>query len=60
MKKYSYDINIEAQNDAEALTKMKALATLASKLSAKELDKLAWIVKNDPAKTALAKKALGV
>jgi hypothetical protein len=60
MKKYSYDINIEAQNDAEALTKMKALVTLAGKLSAKELDKLAWVVKNDPAKTALAKQALGV
>ena len=60
MKKYSYDINIEAASEADADTKMKALITLASKLSAKELDKLAWIVKNDPTKTALAKKALGV
>ena len=60
MKKYSYNINVEAQSEAEADIKMKALVTLASKLSAKELDKLAWIVKNDPAKTALAKKALGV
>ena len=60
MKKYSYDISIEAGSETEADTKMKALITLTSKLSAKELDKLAWIVKNDPAKTALAKKALGV
>jgi len=60
MKKYSYTINIEAQSESEADTKMKALVTLASKLSAKELDKLAWVVKNDPAKTALAKQALGV
>jgi hypothetical protein len=60
MKKYSYEIKIEAVSEAEADTKMKALITLASKLTAKELDKLAWIVKNDPAKTALAKKALGV
>jgi len=60
MAKFSYDINIEASNETEADTKMKALTTLASKLSVKELDKLAWIIKNDPAKTALAKKALGV
>lgn len=60
MKKYGYDISIEAASEAEADTKMKALISLASKLSAKELDKLAWIVKNDPVKTAMAKKALGV
>jgi hypothetical protein len=60
MKKYTYEINIEASGEAEADTKMKALITLASKLSAKELEKLAWIVKNDPVKTALAKQALGV
>lgn len=60
MKKFSYDITIEASTETEADTKMKALTTLAAKLSAKELDKLAWIVKNDPVKTAIAKKALGV
>jgi hypothetical protein len=60
MAKFSYDISIEASGEGEADTKMKALTTLASKLTAKELEKLAWIVKNDPAKTALAKKALGV
>ena len=60
MKKFNYTITIEAPSEAEADTKMKALITLASKLSAKELDKLAWIVKNDPIKTAIAKKALGV
>ncbi len=60
MKKFNYDIIIEAPSEAEADTKMKALTILASKLSSKELEKLAWIVKNDPIKTALAKKALGV
>jgi hypothetical protein len=60
MQKFNYDITIEANAETEADTKMKALTTLAAKLSAKELDKLAWIVKNDPVKTALAKKALGV
>ena len=60
MKKYSYDISVEATSEAEAVTKMKALVVLASKLSAQELDRLAYIVKNDPVKTALAKQYLGV
>jgi hypothetical protein len=60
MKKYNYTITIEAPIEAEADAKMKALTVLASKLNVKELEKLAWIVKNDPVKTALAKKALGV
>ncbi len=60
MAKYNYDISIEAPTEQEAETKMKALTVLASRLSAKELEKLAHIVKNDPVKLALAKKALGV
>lgn len=60
MKKYSYTIQIEADLEKDADTKMKALIVLASKLSAKELEKLADIIKNDPIKTAMAKKALGV
>ena len=60
MQKFNYTITIEAPAKQEADTKMKALAVLASHLNAKELEKLAWIVKNDPAKTALAKQALGV
>lgn len=60
MKKYSYELEIAASNEQEADTKMKAVTVLASKLSAKELEKLAHVVKNDPVKTALAKKALGV
>ena len=60
MTKFNYTITVEAKEKAEADTKMKALTTLASNLSAKELDKLAWIVKNDPAKTKLAKQFLGV
>ena len=58
MKKYSYDTVIEASSESEADTKMMALIVLASKLSAKELEKLAHIVKNDPVKTAMAKKVL--
>lgn len=60
MKKFHYDISIEASNESEADAKMTALTTLLSKLSAKELTKLAHVVKNDPIKTALAKKYLGL
>jgi hypothetical protein len=60
MKKFNYEMTIEAQSEPEADTKMQALTTLAGKLTAKELEKLAHIVKNDPVKTAMAKKALGV
>ncbi len=60
MTKHTYEIEIAATSESEAETKMRALTTLAAKLNTKELDKLAYIVKNDPVKTALAKKALGV
>ncbi len=60
MNKYQYDITIEAKTESEADAKMTALTTLASKLSQKELTKLAHTIKNDPVKTALAKKYLGV
>lgn len=60
MPKHQYEISIEAASEGEATAKMKALTTLASKLSQTELTKLAHIVKNDPVKTALAKKYLGV
>lgn len=60
MPKFSYDISVEAKSEEEATDKMKALTALASKLTEKELTKLAHIVKHDPVKTALAKKYLGV
>ena len=60
MKKYNYEITIEAASEVEADSKMAALTTLASCLSAKELSKLAHVVKSDPAKTAMAKKYLGL
>ena len=60
MKKHHYDIVIEAATESEADTKMAALTILASKLTAQELKGLAHIVKTDPAKTAMAKKYLGV
>ena len=60
MKKFNYDISIEASSEDEAQQKMIALTTLASKLKVHELTKLAHVIKNDPVKTALAKKYLGV
>lgn len=60
MKKYHYDMTIEAGNESEADQKMQVLITLATKLSSSELARLAHIVKHDPVKTALAKKYLGV
>jgi hypothetical protein len=60
MKKFSYDIDIEAASEGEAEAKLKALSVLGSRLKTVELERLAHIVKNDPIKTALAKKYLGV
>ena len=60
MTTFNYEINIEATTEAEADTKMKAITILVKKLKSTELAKLANIVQNDPIKTAMAKKALGV
>ena len=57
---HEFNISIPAKTETEANEKMKALIALASKLSAKELSGLAHIVKNDPVKTALAKKYMGL
>jgi hypothetical protein len=60
MKDYNYNVKVPALLEKEAAEKVAALAILASNLTAKELTKLAHIVKNDPIKTAMAKKYLGV
>jgi hypothetical protein len=60
MPNYQYEMSIEAASEKEATAKMQALTVLASKLSEKEITRLAHIVKTDPVKTALAKKYLGV
>lgn len=60
MNKFSYTLTLTATDKAEAETKMKAISTMASKLKANELTKMADIIKNDPLKMALAKKALGL
>ena len=57
---FKYEFSIPATTEKEAESKMQSLITLAGKLSEKELEKLAHIIKHDPVKTAMAKKALGV
>jgi hypothetical protein len=60
MKTYNYDLEIQASSEQEAEIKMKSISVLLKKLNYNEIMKLAHIVQNDPIKTALAKKALGV
>ncbi len=60
MNKYYYDLTIEGKEQKEADAKMTALTTLASALTTQELTRLAHIIKNDPVKTAMAKRYLKV
>ncbi len=60
MDKHNYTIGIPAKTEAEATEKAKALSVLATKLTGKELAKLAHTVQHDPVKTAMAKAYLGV
>jgi hypothetical protein len=60
MKPYTFDFTIEAASPEEAKMKLTALSVLAVKLRAHELHKLAHVVANEPVKTAMAKKALGL
>lgn len=60
MPKHTFEISIEAETELEASNKLRAASTLMQKLKANEITKLAEVVKNDPIKTSLAKKALGL
>jgi len=60
MQKFSFDITIEAASQEEAIEKLKAATTLMQRLKTNEIKKLSEVVKNDPVKTAFAKKALGL
>jgi hypothetical protein len=58
--KFSFEVTIESASEQEAQTKLKAATVLMQKLKANEITRLADVVKNDPLKTAFAKKALGL
>jgi hypothetical protein len=60
MNKFSFDVSVEANSQEEAMAKLKAASTLMQKLKPNEISRLAEVVKNDPIKTAIAKKALGL
>lgn len=60
MDKYKFEISIEAQTQQEAEVKLQSATILMQKLRAREIAKLADVVKNEPVKTALAKRALGL
>ena len=60
MKTYSCELQIQADNQEEALQKLKSLNALSTKLTTRELAKLEHTVLNEPTKTALAKKYLGL
>jgi hypothetical protein len=60
MNKHKFNVTIEAKTEAEAEEKIKALTALAAMLSAKELTKMAHVVKYDPVKTAMAKTYLAL
>lgn len=60
MRTYTYDFSIQAKTENEAESKLKSLTVLASRLSEKELSKLAHIVEHQPMVLAIAKQKLGL
>ncbi len=60
MTNFNYTFTISAKDREDAEEKLRALATLAKKLSTRELIKLAHVVEHEPHKAALAKVYLGV
>jgi hypothetical protein len=60
MGMYNFEVTIEAASEQDAVEKLKAASVLMQKLKPGEIKKLAEVVKNDPVKTAIAKKALGL
>lgn len=59
MEKHKFTIAISGDKKS-ATAKANALATMGSYLDVKTLKALANVVKNDPAKVALAKQFLGI
>ncbi len=58
--KYSFEITIESASEEDAQLKLKAATVLMQKLKTNEITRLADVVKNDPMRTAIAKKAMGL
>ncbi len=57
MKKFEYEITVQAVNQTEADVKMKAIITILCKLSTDELTKIADVVSN-PVQLSMIKSKL--
>lgn len=57
MKKFNYEVTVQAESQQEADKKMKAVITILGKLSAEELTKVAQVVSN-PVQLAIIKSKL--
>lgn len=57
MRKFEYDITVNAATQADADAKMKALITILNKLTTEELQKVAQVVSN-PVQLAMIKAKL--
>lgn len=60
MEKHTFKITIKGESIQEAAKKVKALAVLASHLSANAIETFAKVVQADPAKVQFAKDFLGI
>lgn len=58
MASVKFNITVSGKDDAECKDKMKAIATIAGNLSKAELERLAFIIKNDPKTMQLARNFL--
>ncbi len=57
---YNFDVSISAPSQGEAAEKLKYAMVFIKKFTTTELKRFAEVVEKEPAKTALAKKALGL
>jgi hypothetical protein len=60
MNNFRYEITIQAATAQDAEEKLRAASMLMEKLQLREIKRLADVVQNDPVKTAIAKRALGL
>lgn len=60
MPTYEFELKIQATSIEAATRKANAGAVLLENLSTEEIEKLAYVVRNEPEKLALARKFLGL
>ena len=60
MAQDTVSITVQGKDQREVIQKANGLGILAEHLDGKTLDKLAYVVVNQPMKVKMAKKALGI